>query len=200
MNTEQIALLKGMQAHFSASSAYAAAKPHANQIALFTASAARPWSRATLEGHLTASAWVLDRTHTHAAMIHHLKLDRWLQPGGHIEDDDISWRAAAQREVTEEVGLTAFIALPDAEHLFDVDVHPIPARADVPAHFHYDLRFFFVADVDAGLGDQLTLNADEAHDCRWFRLAHLANDPALEPSLRRMVELSIRRFTSLPVL
>ena len=92
-------------------------------------------------------------------------------------------------------GLTAFIALPNAEQLFDVDVHAIPARPDVPAHFHYDLRFLFVADVDAALDDPLKLNVDEAHDCRWFRLTDLANDPALEPSLRRMVELSINRFS-----
>ena len=195
MNAEQTVLLQGMLSKFSANTAIAATKSCANQIAAFTSSAERPWSRATLEGHLTASAWVLDSTCTHAAMIHHRKLGRWLQPGGHIEDHDASWRAAAQREVTEEIGLTAFIALPDAEQLFDVDVHAIPARPDAPTHFHYDLRFLFVADVDAALDDPLKLNVDEAHDCRWFRLTDLANDPALEPSLRRMVELSINRFS-----
>lgn len=207
VNTEQIALLQSMLARFSANAANAQAKPYADQIAAFTASASRPWSRATLAGHLTASAWVLDRSHTHAAMIHHRKLGRWLQPGGHIDDEDPSWATAAQREVTEEVGLAAFIAVPGAEQcseqradqcvdqLFDVDVHPIPARPDVPAHLHYDLRFLLVADVDAALDDRLKLNADEAHDCRWFRLADLANAPSLEPSLRRMVELSINRFS-----
>ena len=194
MNAEQIALLQGMLNDFSARTPDTDAKAHASEIGNFVASVASPWSRATLAGHLTASAWVLDRTHKHAAMIHHRKLGRWLQPGGHIEDEDVSWRAAARREVTEEVGLTRFIEPNDASQLFDVDMHAIPARPDVPAHFHYDLRFLFVADVDAGLDDRLRLNADEAHDCRWFRLTDLANDPALEPSLRRMVELSVRRF------
>ena len=196
MNTEQIAVLQGMFARFSANAANAVARLHGEQIVAFTVGAARPWSRATLEGRLIASACVLDRAHTHAAMIYHRKLGRWLQPGGHIEDEDVSWRAAAQREVTEEVGLTKFIARRDAGHLFDVDVHSIPARLDVPAHFHYDLRFLFVADFEATQSTGLKLNADEAHDCRWFCLANLANDPALEPSLRRMLELSIRGFNS----
>jgi 8-oxo-dGTP pyrophosphatase MutT (NUDIX family) len=137
---------------------------------------------------------VLDRTRAHAVLIHHRKLNRWLQPGGHVEDADTSWREAARREVTEETGLSRFIAQRDDDDVFDVDVHPIPPRKDEPAHFHYDLRFLFVADVDAGLGDRFTLNTDEAYDCRWFRLIDLANDPALEPSLRRMVELSIHSF------
>ena len=195
MNSEQLTVLARALAHFANSAPSYDAQQYAHAISKFATSTSLPWSRATLAGHLTASAWVLDCTHTHTAMIHHRKLGRWLQPGGHIEDEDASWRAAAQREVTEEVGLAEFIALPDAEHLFDVDVHPIPARPDVPAHFHYDLRFLFVADVDAALDDELKLNTDEGHDCRWFRLTDLANDPALEPSLRRMVELSIRHFS-----
>ena len=195
MNTEQIASLRGMLKLFEQGAYNSAATSHADQISAFVARTACPWSRATLEGHLTASAWALDRTRTNAAMIHHRKLGRWLQPGGHIEAGDASWRAAAQREVTEEIGLTAFLDIPNAEHLFDVDVHAIPARSDVPAHFHYDLRFLFVADVDASMGDPLKLNLDEANDCRWFRLTDLANDAALEPSLRRMVELSIRNLS-----
>ncbi len=195
MNTEQLSALTTALNQFAGASKSAEARCHAHEILQFAARVSRPWSRATLDGHLTASAWVLDKTHKHAAMIHHRKLGRWLQPGGHIEDEDVSCRAAAQREVTEELGLTAFIAMADDERLFDVDVHAIPARTDVPEHFHYDLRFLFVADVDAALDNQLELNTDEAHDCRWFPLTDRANDPALEPSLRRMVELSIRHFS-----
>ena len=196
MNDDQVNSLRAMLARFVSASAAASAdaRRHAENVLKFIASETRPWSRATLAGHLTASAWVLDSTRTYAVLIHHRKLNRWLQPGGHIDDADTSWRAAAQREVTEETGLGTFVAPLDADELFDVDVHPIPARKDEHAHFHYDLRFLFVADVDAALDGQLQLNTDEAHDGRWFRLIDLANDPALEPSLLRMIELSIRRL------
>ncbi|HPV24469.1 MAG TPA: NUDIX domain-containing protein [Casimicrobium sp.] len=190
MNSHHIADLNTLLTQFIAATPNADAKTQAERVAAFVARTTEPWSRSTLVGHLTASAWVLDKTLTHVAMIHHRKLDKWLQPGGHIEETDASWRAAAEREVTEEIGLTQFVARADDARLFDVDVHAIPARGDVPAHFHYDLRFLFVADTHAEHDAELQLNADEAHDCRWFALSALANDPTLEASIQRMVELS----------
>ncbi len=194
MNEDQVKSLRETLDRFASGTASTAVRRYAETVLHFIAGETRPWSRATLAGHITGSAWVLDRTRAHAALIHHRKLNRWLQPGGHVEHSDVSWRAAAQREVTEETGLAHFVAQPGHDDLFDVDVHPIPARKDEPAHFHYDLRFLFVADVDAAHDGELMLNTDEVHDCRWFRLIDLANDPALEPSLRRMVELSTHSF------
>jgi len=190
MNSHHVAGLHTLLSRFIATATRPDAKAHAERATEFVKTTIEPWSRATLSGHLTASAWVLDRTLTHVAMIHHRKLDKWLQPGGHIEETDVSLRAAAEREVTEEIGLSRFVARADDAQIFDVDVHPIPARGDVPAHFHYDLRFLFVADTHAEHDAELQLNADEAHDCRWFALSALANDPTLEDSIRRMVELS----------
>ena len=194
MNDDQVSALREVLTQFASMTDSAEATHHADSVRTFISGEPRPWNRATVAGHLTASAWALDRTGTHTALIHHRKLDRWLQPGGHIDDTDASWRAAAQRELAEETGLTRFIAQPGDEALFDVDVHPIPARKDEPAHPHYDLRYLFVAEVDATADRSLTLNADEAHDCRWFALTDLANDPTMEPSMRRMIELSVRRF------
>ena len=190
MNDHQFNCLREMLLRFISASASGDAKRHARDVLSFLPSEPRPWSRASLAGHLTASAWVLDCNRTHAALIHHRKLNRWLQPGGHVENQDASWRAAAQREVTEETGLADFIAQATDDDLFDVDVHPIPARADEPAHFHYDLRFLFVADTDAVTTSTLLINAHEAHDCRWFALATLGNDATIAPSMQRMIELS----------
>lgn len=200
MNADQINVLRILLTRFESVSASADAQRNAASTRDFLNRVPRPWSRSTAEAHLTASAWVLDRTCTHVAMIHHRKLDRWLQPGGHIDDTDASWRDAARRELEEETGLTRFLPQPDDAELFDVDVHGIPARKDEPAHWHHDLRFLFVADMDAGTGGQMRLNVEESHDCRWFALATLANDPSMGPETQRMIELSIRRFpvTSIP--
>lgn len=101
-------------------------------------------------GHLTASAFVVDAEAHHVLLIWHLKLERWLQPGGHIEPGDADVLAAAAREVAEETGLTG--CAPLGRGLFDVDVHTIPARGGArpePAHRHFDLRVALRAEPGA---------------------------------------------------
>ena len=129
-------------------------------------------------GHITASCWIIDETLEYALLTHHRKLDRWLQLGGHIEDDrDIL--SAALREAREESGLDDIQPL--ATSIFDVDAHAIPARKQEPEHTHYDIRFLF----QARRGDRLTIS-DESHDLRWFSIAELQAFPA-DASIDRMV-------------
>lgn len=130
-------------------------------------------------GHITASSWIISQDNSHALLTHHKKLDRWLQLGGHVESDaDIL--EAALREAQEESGLADIHAVSTA--IFDVDVHPIPARKAEPAHDHYDIRFLLQADR----GDTLTIS-DESHDLRWFSIAELRAMPA-DASIDRMVK------------
>ena len=75
-------------------------------------------------GHVTASAFVWSPDRGSVLLIHHGKLHRWLQPGGHVEPGDLDVIAAARREVAEEVGLDDVDIV--GAGLFDVDVHIIP--------------------------------------------------------------------------
>ncbi|MFT3786374.1 MAG: NUDIX hydrolase [Tepidisphaeraceae bacterium] len=131
------------------------------------------WSnRSTQAGHLTASGVVVDRARSRVLLVHHNALDRWLQPGGHIEPTDASLLDAAIREVVEETGLAASELKPigrrtqDGQLLpVDIDSHAIPARPSKGEgpHTHHDFRFAFEYT-----GDQaFTLQAEEVHDARW---------------------------------
>ncbi|MFJ2215396.1 NUDIX domain-containing protein [Streptomyces sp. NPDC101062] len=60
--------------------------------------------------------------------IKHLALNRWLLPGGHLEADDTSLLAAAQRERTEETGITALVVIPAGYRPVHIDAHHIPAN------------------------------------------------------------------------
>lgn len=136
---------------------------------------------AYVPGHFTASAFVLRPGRCELLLIHHRKLELWLQPGGHVEPSDADPWAAARRELEEETGLTA--VRPLAKGLLDVDIHDIPARSDAPAHQHFDLRFGFALDDPTAE----VVAASDAKDARWVGLDALA-DVQTDDSVRRTAE------------
>ena len=119
--------------------------------------------RSCLVGHITGSAWIVDTTGDRVLLLHHRKLGRWLQPGGH-SDGDPDTLAVALREAREETGLDVQ-ALDDA--IFDIDVHAIPARASEPAHLHFDVRFLVRAEHH-----RFTVG-EESHALAWVPAAGL---------------------------
>lgn len=142
------------------------------------------WQRSNLAGHLTGSAWVLSPDGQSVLLIHHKKLDRWLQPGGHVDEADGSLADTAMREVVEECGLSDLTL--DSPVIFDVDVHEIPARGHEPTHFHYDLRFAFRA-----ASMEFDANFLEVKNIRWVPLAELVAE-GTEQSIRRMALKSLK--------
>lgn len=127
-----------------------------------------------LPGHLTASAFALHPDGNAILLIHHEKLERWLQPGGHIERDDPTLEQAARRELAEETGVSDVSAL----GLIDLDVHLIPERGDVPEHAHFDVRFAFRCS-------STTIDAlDGVHESVWAPIDQLA-DYDTDDSVRR---------------
>ena len=99
-----------------------------------------PFRRGDPDGHVTASAVVARPSGDGFLLVFHRKLDRWLQPGGHVEDGDASVFHTALREAREETGISGFAA-PIGDAILDLDIHAIPAFGADPAHFHFDVRF-----------------------------------------------------------
>jgi len=137
------------------------------------------YQRTHLPGHLTGSAWIVDATQQFVLLTHHAKLNKWLQPGGHADGDENILNVAL-REVREETGLQHFDNRPG---VFDIDIHPIPARADFPEHLHFDVRFLIQADKNDAL-----LLTEESHALSWIPLADLAQVCNNNPSMMRMAQ------------
>lgn len=144
------------------------------------------FERSLLIGHITSSAWILDLNRTHTLLTHHGKLDKWLQLGGHT-DGDADVLGSALREAREESGLDTVTAI--TPHLFDIDIHLIPARKAEPQHYHYDVRFLLQADREVPL--QIS---SESKDLRWVPL-HEVDQLTQEESVLRMLRKTRARFS-----
>lgn len=149
----------------------------------FAASLERPLARDQWPAHFTGSAVVVSPDGAQVVLVHHAKLHRWLQPGGHADPVDGGDLAqSALREAREETGLEVALH-PTAPRPLDVDVHVIPARKTEPEHRHLDVRYLVVASDPRAL----------AHDpAESFGAQWLEWDEALaradEPALRRLLE------------
>ena len=144
----------------------------------FVAANSNCFERSLQIGHITGSAWIVDRDRTHALLTHHRKLNKWLQLGGHADGDPDILRVAL-REALEESNLDSI--QPISENIFDVDIHVIPARGAEPEHLHYDVRFLLQADGNA----PLTVS-EESRSLAWIPLDEITRvNP--EESIARMV-------------
>ncbi len=136
--------------------------------------------RSHLYGHLTGSAWVVNTTQTKALLLHHRKLNRWMQPGGHA-DGEYDLLSVALREAREESGLSCIE--PVTGEIFDVDIHEIPPFKDIPAHYHFDVRFLLRAD-DA----EMPRHNQESNQVKWIDLVDISQYTD-EESVLRMVRM-----------
>lgn len=134
--------------------------------------------RDSFPAHFTGSALVVSADGARALLHHHRKLNKWLQFGGHCDGDEDVLRVA-RREALEESGIDGLIVA--SSRPFDLDVHGIPAKDNEPAHFHYDIRFVFIAPENA-----VATASSESHELRWFTPSEMAALP-LGDSMRRLL-------------
>ena len=137
------------------------------------------FERTRATGHLTASAWLLSKDRQKALLMHHSKLNIWVQPGGHC-DGESNVLAVAIKEAQEESGIIEIAPL--MHTIFDIDIHLIPEYKKIPAHYHYDIRFLLGAT-----SDQSCIKNHESKELRWIGKDR-QELPTNETSIIRMFE------------
>ena len=135
-------------------------------------------------GHMTASSWLLNQAGTKALLMHHAKLNLWLQLGGHADGEN-DLLAVAIKEAKEESGIREIQAL--SPSIFDIDIHLIPETPKEKAHYHYDVRFLLQLQTDKD-----PQKNHESKDLLW-----ISKEPHSLPTQERSVVRMFMKWTSL---
>ncbi|MEU4034576.1 NUDIX hydrolase [Streptomyces collinus] len=131
------------------------------------------------DGHITASALVIDPERGRVLLTLHRKLRMWLQMGGHCEPSDATLADAALREGTEESGVAGLTLLPGGPVRLD--------RHHTPCAWHLDVQYAALAPAGA-----VEAISDESLDLRWFAYDEVAG--VADASVVRLVEATRARL------
>lgn len=130
--------------------------------------------RSNQAAHMTASAWVLNRSHTKVVMVYHKIYDSWSWTGGHA-DGEADLLNVALREVTEETGLKS--VHPVSDEIYSLEILTVDGHEKnghyVSSHLHMNITYLLEADEN----EVLKVCENENSDVAWFSL-----DDALKAS------------------
>ncbi|WP_405695722.1 NUDIX hydrolase [Streptomyces coelicoflavus] len=135
--------------------------------------------KACADGHITASAMVIDPSRGRVLLTLHKKIRKWLQMGGHCEPVDETLARAALREGTEESGIAGLALLPGGPVRLD--------RHSTPCAWHLDVQYAALAPEGA-----VEAISEESLDLRWFPYAEVAD--VADESVVRLLEATRARL------
>lgn len=131
------------------------------------------------DGHITASALVIDPERGRVLLTLHKKMRMWLQMGGHCEPGDATLSGAALREGSEESGIEGLALLAGGPVRLD--------RHHTPCAWHLDVQYAAIAPPGA-----VEAISDESLDLRWFAYDEVAG--VADESVVRLLEATRARL------
>lgn len=125
------------------------------------------YTRENQVAHMTASSWIVNKSHDKVLMIYHNIYNSWSWTGGHA-DGDRDLLAVAKREAEEETGVTDIKAV--TEDIFSIEILTVDGHEKrgvyVPSHLHMNVTYLLEADEE----EVLRIKPDENSGVKWFSL------------------------------
>lgn len=130
-----------------------------------------PADKPVTQKHFCVGCFVYDRKDKKFLLVHHKKLKKWLQPGGHIEPNEDPEQAVL-REVFEETGLR--VNLFGKRYPRETDfILPLAVQKDIIEPDHQHVVFIYAGEPVPDSG-QIIINRIEVDDVKWFTLENIA--------------------------
>ena len=147
------------------------------------------------EGHITASGFIYSLKDNKLLFLEHKALNKYLQPGGHIESVDNEILDTAKREILEETGISEIdnVSITDDYNIpFDINSHFIPENKNKneDGHYHHDFRFLFVVD---SIKD-VKIDSNESNDYKWISIDEVINDDRFGLSIKKIKNIIDNKF------
>lgn len=127
--------------------------------------------------HFCASAFIINPENKKILLVKHSDYDKWLQPGGHIEEDETPEEAAV-REVFEETGLKIKLIgehFPREEDL----IRPLGVQCNRKTDGTRFIDIIYAAKPINNADDDIKLN-DESTEIGWFTRNELDRIPVFQ--------------------
>ena len=130
------------------------------------------YTRKSLNGHMTASAWIVNGKRDKVLMAFHNIYNSWAWTGGHADGDEELLNVAV-KEAIEETGIEHIKAL--NKDIFSVEIIPVSGHEKrahyVSSHLHYNVTYLLEASED----DELSIKEDENSKVGWVPIAELSD-------------------------
>lgn len=149
--------------------------------------------RSNLYGHMTSSAFIVNKNMDKIVFGYHNIYQSWSWIGGHA-DGDYDLLQVAIKETHEETGLKR--VYPFDESIFSIDViyvaNHIKHKKYIPDHLHLNISYLLIADEE----ELLYHNQEEHQGVAWFNIDDVL-DIISENRMKSVYEKAIQKIKML---
>ena len=139
--------------------------------------------------HFCASAYIINPENKKVLLVRHKKYNKWLQPGGHIEENETPEEAAV-REVYEETGIKSTLI---GEHFPREDdlIRPLGVQYNRKENGDRMIDMVYVGKPNNP--EEPLKVSDESNDIGWFSRHYLEEMPVF-PDVKISFDYILRNY------